>query len=343
MNRRSFLQQSLAISTLAALRPRLPAQDQKPRVMTVQGPIAAERMGVTLVHEHVLVDFIGADKVSRDRYEADAVVKAALPHLKRIKELGCQTFVDCTPAYLGRDPALLRRLAAASGLHIVTNTGFYAARQGKFLPAFVMKETAEQLAGRWLREWQEGIDGSGVQPGFIKVGVDGGALPEICRKLIQAAARTHLGSGLTIAAHTGDGVAALEELKLIQEAGVAASAFIWVHAQNEKDTALHARAAEQGAWVEFDGVGPQSVERHVQLVKGMKSAGQLGRVLLSHDAGWYHVGEPEGGKFRPFDTLFTDLLPALKKAGLSDAELRQLTVDSPREAFAIRVRPRKAK
>src|SRR4029077_4673318 len=106
----------------------------------------------------------------------------------------------------------------------------------------------------------------------------------------------------------------------------------------EKDTALHVRAAEQGAWVEFDGGGPQSGGRHVELVKSMKAAGHLGRVLLSHDAGWYHVGEPDGGKFRPFDTLFTELLPALKKAGFTDAEVTQLAVDSPREAFTVRVR-----
>lgn len=343
MNRRDFLQRSAALASLAWSRASLDAEDKKLQVMTVQGPLAPEQMGLTLVHEHILVDFVGADKASKDRYDADAVFKVALPHLKRIKELGCQTFVDCTPAYLGRDPALLKRLSAASGLHILTNTGFYGARQGKFLPDFVMKETPEQLAARWLREWKDSIDGTGIRPGFIKVGVDGGALPEINRRLLQAAARTHLDSGLTIAAHTGDGIAALEELKLVRDAGVDGSAFIWVHAQNEKDTALHVRAAEQGAWVEFDGLGPKTVEQHVELVKSMKAAGHLNRVLLSHDAGWYHVGEPDGGKFRLFDTLFTELLPALKKAGFTDAEVKQLTVDSPREAFTIRVRTRKAK
>lgn len=343
MQRREFLRQSAALAGLAWCRSRINAQDPKPQIMTVQGSVASDQMGVTLVHEHILVDFIGADKASKDRYDPDAVFKVTLPHLKRIKELGCQTLVDCTPAYLGRDAALLKRLAAASGLHILTNTGYYGARQGKFLPDFVMKETAEQLAARWLREWKNGIDGTGIRPGFIKVGVDAGALPEINRKLLQAAARTHLDSGLTIAAHTGDGTAALAESKVVRDAGVAGSAFIWVHAQNEKDTALHVRAAEQGAWVEFDGVDPKTVGQHVEFVKSMKAAGHLNRVLLSHDAGWYHVGEPDGGTFRPFDTLFTELLPALKKAGFTDDEVKQLTVDSPREAFTVRVRARKAK
>jgi phosphotriesterase-related protein len=60
--------------------------------------------------------------------------------------------------------------------------------------------------------------------------------------------------------------------------------------------------------------------------------------MISHDAGWYHVGEPGGGDFRPFDLLFTKFIPALKKAGFADAEIRRLTVDNPCEAFAIRVR-----
>ena len=70
----------------------------------------------------------------------------------------------------------------------------------------------------------------------------------------------------------------------------------------------------------------------------MKGRGLLGRVLLSHDAGWYHVGEPGGGEFRPYDTLLAEFVPALRAAGLTEAEVHRLTVDNPRDAFTIRVR-----
>ncbi len=342
MHRRDFLKCSVALTGLGTSFPLDGAEPKKLQVMTVQGPANPADLGVTLAHEHVLVDFIGADKVNRNRYDADGVFKAALPHLKRAKELRCRTLVECTPAYLGRDPALLRRLAKASELQILTNTGYYGAVKGKYLPAHALTETPDQLAARWLREWKEGIDETGIRPGFIKIGVDAGPLTDVNRKLVQAAARTHLQSGLTIAAHTCDGAAALEELKVLKEEGAAGSAFIWVHAQNEKETGLHARAAEQGAWVEFDGIGPQTIQRHLDLVKSMKANGYLSRVLLSHDAGWYHVGEPGGGTFRPYDPLFTDFLPALKAAGFTDAETKQLTVDNPREALTVRVRARKS-
>ena len=61
-------------------------------------------------------------------------------------------------------------------------------------------------------------------------------------------------------------------------------------------------------------------------------------VLHSHDARWYHVGEPGGENFRPYDTLFTEFIPALRNEGFAELELRQLLVENPREAFTIRVR-----
>jgi phosphotriesterase-related protein len=64
----------------------------------------------------------------------------------------------------------------------------------------------------------------------------------------------------------------------------------------------------------------------------------LKRVLISHDAGWYEVGKPEGGEFRPYDTLFNQFLPALKESGFTQDEIHQLLVVNPREAFTIRVR-----
>jgi len=302
----------------------------------VTGPIAADRLGLTLMHEHVLVDFIGAAEVSPSRYDADAVFKAVLPHLRQARTLGCETLVECTPAYLGRDPRLLKRLSEASGVHILSNTGYYGAAKDKHLPAHAFGETAEQLAARWVGEWERGIDGTGIKPAFMKIGVDESPLSPIDARLVRAAALAHRKTGLPIASHTTTGAAAFEELDLLEAAAVPLSAFIWVHAHAERDETFHARAARRDAWVEFDGISPASVARHVALVGRMKAEGLLGHVLVSHDAGWYRVGEPGGGEFRPYDTLFTEFVPALKASGFGEGEIHTLLVDNPRRALGVR-------
>jgi phosphotriesterase-related protein len=113
---------------------------------------------------------------------------------------------------------------------------------------------------------------------------------------------------------------------------------VWVHAQSESDTALHLEAARLGAWVQFDGIAPGAVDRHVALVEGLRKAGLLHRVLVSHDAGWYHVGEPGGGNYRGYLTLFDQFLPALKKAGFGERERTALLVDHPRAALRTHLR-----
>src|SRR5262245_61766994 len=83
-------------------------------IQSVTGPIAANRLGLTLMHEHVLVDFIGASQVSPSRYDPDKVFEVVLPHLVKVRALGCETMLECTPAYIGRDVRLLKRLSDAS-------------------------------------------------------------------------------------------------------------------------------------------------------------------------------------------------------------------------------------
>ena len=334
--RRHFLKTAAAAGAVGWLTPSAWATSEK-TVITVNGLIKPDALGRTFAHEHVLVDFGGAQVVSPDRYDADEAFDKILPYLNEIKDLGAQSFAECTPNYLGRDVRLLQRLSKASGLHILTNTGLYGARNGMFLPDYVATETAEQLARRWIDEYRNGIDGTGIRPGFIKIGVNNGPLNEADRKLVEAAARTHAETGLTIAAHTGDAAAAMEELAIVQAAKVHPGAFIWVHAQG-KGTENHRQAAEAGAWVEIDGISAQNYVDHAQQVKALRDAGLLNRVLVSCDAGWYRVGEPQGGTYRSHAVLLERFVPELQQQGLSEEEVNQLLVTNPAAAFTVRIR-----
>ena len=87
----------------------------------------------------------------------------------------------------------------------------------------------------------------------------------------------------------------------------------------------------------FDGISETTTARKVELAVRMKAQGLLGHVLVSHDAGWYRVGEPGGGEFRPYDTLFTTFVPALRVAGFDESDIRQLLVTNPRLALGRRL------
>ena len=307
-------------------------------IMTVKGPINANDLGFTLSHEHILVDFIGAEKVNKERYSADEVFSTALPFLKDVKQKGCSTFVDCTPAYIGRDVQLLQRLSNASGLNIISTTGYYGAAQEKYLPQHAYSETAEQLAARWINEWTNGIDGTGIKPGLIKSGVDKAPLSGVQKKITDAAALTHLATGLTIGIHTGNGDAANEELNILERRGVAPSSRIWIHAQNEKDQAYHVEAAQRGSWVSFDGVNPESIDESLRFLQLMKDNKLLGSVLVSQDSGWYHVGEPRGGKYNHYNCIFTDFIPALKQKGITREEIDTVFITNPAKALTVKIR-----
>lgn len=314
---------------------------EKDRVMTVNGWLEADAMSTTLPHEHVLVDFIGADSIRPGRYNADSAFARALPFVKEFRTGGGQTIIECTPAWLGRDPLLLARLSESTGVNFITNTGYYGAAKEKFLPRHAFTESAAQLADRWINEWNNGIADTGIRPGFMKLGADKGPLTDTQAKTIHAAAIAHLQTGLTIAVHTGDGAAALEELSILEEHGVAADAFVWVHAQNEKDSTIHEKLAKQGVWIEFDGLNEENLGVYVGYIKHARAAGFLDKILISHDAGWYHVGEPNGGSYRDYLTLGSKLVPMLLEQGISPTDVTAITAINPAKAFAIRIRKKK--
>src|SRR5579872_466839 len=158
-----------AAMALGTIRESRAAVDTSHRINTVLGPVPPADLGRTLIHEHVLTDIVGADSIGPGRFDGGEVRSVVLPHLEQLRSQGCRTFVDCTPAYLGRNPDLLARLSQSSGLHILTNTGFWGAAGGKYIPEFAFSATAEDLAARWTGEFQAGIPPTGIRPALISV------------------------------------------------------------------------------------------------------------------------------------------------------------------------------
>jgi phosphotriesterase-related protein len=301
-------------------------------IQTALGPIPASELGLTLPHEHILCDFIGAEKTGKHRYNPDEVVEVIQPYLQQIRDLGVKSFFDCTPMFIGRDVEVLARLSKATGLNIVTNTGLY---KEPFLPQYAFEISADELAEMWVKEFEEGIEGTPIKPGFIKIAVNPGSLISVQQKIVRAAARTHHATGLTIASHTAHGPAALETIDILEEEKVAPENFIVVHTDAESNHDEHLQIAKRGAWVEYDGIGGKPPEQHLTWIASLLDAGYENQLLLSMDAGWYSVGEERGGKVRDYTYLIKEFIPRMREAGIAEGTIHKLTVTNPARAFAI--------
>ena len=345
MNRRQFLAQTLQSSALGVI-PLTAHQssesaasqpEHRVRIITVRGELSPFDIGIMLPHEHIMSLFGGEITESANAiYDRDALLAAVIPYLKRLRKLGCRTIADCTTAYFGRAPELLREISEATDINILTNTGYYGAVNDRYVPPHAYRASAEELARLWIREFKKGIGNSGIRPGFIKIAVDPGPLSEIDAKIVRAAALTHVETGLTIASHTGASVDAVSgQLSILAEESVDNSAWIWVHAQKVTSPDVLVRYAGKGVWIELDGISPDTMERDLRVITAMREQGLLERVLLSHDGNSFRV---EGRPPNPYEALFTHFVPYLQKNSFSKAEIKLLTEQNPVAALSVRVR-----
>jgi predicted metal-dependent phosphotriesterase family hydrolase len=334
ITRRNFLQNSLLSLGTLALAPSLLAQ-KNPQVMTVKGSISMGQMGFTLPHEHIMSLF-GGPIAQQAQYDQEKLFGVVIPYLKKLKTLGLNTLCECTTAYFGRRADLLKTISQETGIHILTNTGYYGAANDRYVPDHAKTASVDQLTQQWLSEWDNGIENTNIRPGFIKIGVDNGNLSPTDAKLIRAAAQTHLHSGLVIAAHTSGSVeAAFDQLQILNEEKVHPSAWIWVHANNVKDNEALLRAAQTGAWIELDGIREDTLDHHLAQVALLKKHGHLNQILLSHDGNSFRYGDRP---FKPYESIFTHFVPRLKEAGYTSKEIVQLTIMNPQKAFVIDIR-----
>ncbi|WP_299580103.1 phosphotriesterase family protein [uncultured Sunxiuqinia sp.] len=303
-------------------------------IITVNGIIPPQALGKTLEHEHILVDFSGAENYHPENYNRQEAFNRILPELEKLKHHGVQSFIACTPQFVGRDVVLLKNLADATGLNILTNTGFYGAQNNKFIPKHVFDMPAEAIAAFYIAEFEQGIEASGVRPGFIKTAVDRKPLSNFHVKLVRAAAIAHKATGLTIMSHTGPALPAFQQLKILSAEGVAPEAFIWTHASDEEDWTKLVTAAQMGAWISLDKYGWDEEFLKGEVLGYLKKQGVLDKVLISHDAGWYDPNQP-GKTIQPYTPIFETLIPNLKANDFTAADIDQLLIHNPAKAFTV--------
>jgi len=307
------------------------------RIQTIKGPIEINALGFILPHEHLFTDLRGPHVADYARGEPSAVVKVVEPYLAEASAAGTTALVECSTVGVGRNLSVLRSLADVTSIHIIAPTGVY---RDAYIPETLREISEQDLAELWTTELTEGIEGTSIRAGFIKLAMsdDGPTALEI--RNLKAAVKASQNTGAVIASHTIGGKVARKEMDVLEEAGLDLHRFIWIHAQTEPDISILNDAARRGAYVELDSVGAphQSQAELLETVLALIEAGFASQLLLSHDAGWYNPARADGlpnEGYRGYTALTKDFIPELLQRGITEEQIRLITVHCPANAFAF--------
>ncbi|HXC39020.1 MAG TPA: hypothetical protein VN667_08730 [Burkholderiales bacterium] len=320
-------------------------------VHTVLGPVPVEKLGRTLVHEHLYIHFAGAElDPLAEPFDRPAFIREAVRRLRELRDLGVCTFVDPCPIELGRDVTMMAEVSEKSGMHIVCTTGFYHEALG--LPAYWRSRSAEDIAAFYVHELQKGIGNTGIRPGAIKCGSGKPAITELERKFLAAASMAQLATGVPIITHT-EHTCGPEQQAIFRDNGVPLQRCLIGHCCGNADPEYHHAVAEGGSYIGFDRVGAlhhQPDEVRADNIVRLVRDGFGARVLLSQDRYCYLRGRmnvelsadqlakiermrTQGKWPPPYTHLFKRFLPLLKERGLSDAEIWPMLDRNPIEFF----------
>ncbi|MES2253579.1 MAG: twin-arginine translocation signal domain-containing protein [Pseudomonadota bacterium] len=349
LRRREFLKGTAATGiTAAIIRPVAAAPQAAGVAQTVLGPLDASKLGYTLPHEHIADGpyFLNKwPKGDRAAFAAEAVEK-----LKQVRAAGVSTIVDLTTYDVGRDIRFLEEVSRKSGLHMIACTGqrfFPPQYPGVSMPS----RTVDGLAEFFVKEIEQGIDGTGIKAGVIKIGVIAGHPTELEETGLRAAVRASKATGLPIRIHTDAAKRAGEsDAVILEDAGMDPARVSFDHSDGNGDMDYFLGLVKRGYSLGMDhvhrGVAPNaqpSFERRAECIKQLVDAGFAGKIFLSQDVEFGGAMLAEDAKdFRskldpPDGLLFTTrtLIPYLKRIGVSDRDIRTMTVENPRSFFAV--------
>lgn len=342
------------------------------RVQTVLGTIVPEAMGITLPHEHLLIDFkvmfaepaAAGDKgrawepVSlanlgwvRQHFNANldnlrlTDEQVAIDEIRLFQHAGGSTVVDPTPATLARDPLALARIARATGLNVVMGSGYYVAASH---PPDMDGKSVDELAREMIADVRVGAGDTGVRAGLL--GEIGTTYPwtENERKVLRAAVIAQRETGAPLMVHPGRHPGMPMELaEFIRKEGGDIGRTIMCHIDRTiADVGAVIELARTGIWLEYDLFGlensyypynpsfdmPNDGGRMAHVL-ALIEAGHGDRLLLSHDIAYKTSLVKYGGY--GYHHLLVNVVPRLRRKGVDDAGLRRLLVDNPRRAFAF--------
>ena len=307
-------------------------------VMTVTGPMSADELGMTSIHEHIFCD------LTRDVQGRDSLlnnVELAYQELMRFKDAGGSTIIDQTTAGLrGHDNDLLpvnhaiavRQMAERTGLNIVLGAGWY---RETYYEQRLYRMKTDEIAEELVRDVEEGIDGTDVRAGVLgEIGAHFTWVSPVEERVFRAVARAHKKTGLTILTHAINSSVGLDQLDILEHEGVDLRRVICSHIASGPSHEYAVALARRGAYFSIEGIGsfrPRYQENVIQRILYVVEEGYIDHMMLSHDVCMQFMYTANGGG--GYDYISTTWLPLLKERGLSDEQLHRMMVDNPRRAL----------
>ncbi len=317
-------------------------------ISTVCGPVSSDEMGITLMHEHLQYGYAGWYAHTNKPRDNEKILGVALKAMDDIKGCGVKTYVDATPGDSGRDPEFYCEVSKKSGVNIVCSTGLYTEDQGGspyFKFQSLLTDGVELLADLFAKEIEEGIGDTGIKAGVIKVATGFNAITDYERTILQAAGRTQKKTGVPIITHTEAGTMGPEQVEILLAEGANPKQLMIGHAGGSADLKYHAKILDTGVNLAFDRLGldaelwcagPDKFRKGC--IVGLISMGYVNQLILSHDVVLNWLGgdvilpEEIVGNWYPTH-VFKNVIPELKKSGVTDEQIHTMTVDNPRKMF----------
>jgi 5-phospho-D-xylono-1,4-lactonase len=312
-------------------------------VRTVLGDVAPAELGVTYAHEHLVIDGGRPVEMSPDFLLAD--LDRLTEEVGTARAAGLGSALDAMPADCGRNPAKLAELSRRTGLHIIAATGLHHERF--YGPShWSLRATTDELADLFVADIEDGIDArdysgpivrrTDVRAGVVKVAGSEAGPSARDVPIFRAAALAHARTGVPVHTHCDGGTGALEQLRLLADAGVPAGRISLSHVDKVVDRGYHRDLFAAGAYAVYDqafrwGDRPNGT---LQLLDWAAEDGNVSQVMLGMDAarqGYYAAFGGSPGL--PF--LLREFSAAMEARGLIEPIRRAMFVENPARAFAF--------
>jgi len=316
-------------------------------VNTVRAPIDTSGLGLTLMHEHV---FVLSTEIMQNFPESwgdeDKRVDNAVVRLNELKAAGVDSIVDLTVIGLGRYIPRIQRIAAQTELNIIVATGVYTYNDVPMY--FHYQGPGTELGGpefmtdMFVRDIEEGIADTGVKAAILKCATDVQGVTPGVERVLRAVAQAQRQTGVPISTHTHARTErGLEQQRIFQEEGVDLSRVIIGHSGDTTDIQYLEKLISNGSYLGMDRFGIDvllSFEDRVNTVARMCERGHAEKMVLSQDASCFIDALPEAAlpAILPnwhYLHIQNDVVPALKKRGISDEQITTMLVDNPRDIF----------